>query len=402
MSWINRAAVAALISSILFKLLHSKYTSVSKECIRDWNGDPSPLFDITHETYDENESAIVHNHELTVRGRSFHVFQVEPSTKDPPSRNTRYPVLFLHGFPDNHHTFKHQMVRLASEGYTSFAPALRGYDPNDDATPPTEKDYSIPNLAIDAVELVKHLDIDGFHLVGHDWGSFIASTVAKLLPNQVASLTLMAVPAEPPGSNGVFLRHPDQIIRSWYILFFQMPLLPELWIRYGGAIEALWRHWGVCYSKERLQSVQDTIASPQRKGNTVAALGYYRINILPMLLTKAPLSFRNHLSSFIAWFHGLEAPVRIETHVQEMYGIKDLNDFRARPFGMPVLQLVGDSDGCISPGVFHSSSDIGKSRFRHGNKVVVVKDAGHFLQHEQRREVSDILVHFFHETDSVK
>jgi pimeloyl-ACP methyl ester carboxylesterase len=71
------------------------------------------------------------------------------------------------------------------------------------------------------------------HVVAHDWGSVVAWNHAGLYPEQVRSLTALAVP------------HPDayikalragQLAKSWYIAFFQLPWLPELAARRPGGL----------------------------------------------------------------------------------------------------------------------------------------------------------------------
>ena len=40
-------------------------------------------------------------------------------------------VLFLHGFPDNAHTWSHQLPAIAERGYRAVAPFLKGYTPTE-------------------------------------------------------------------------------------------------------------------------------------------------------------------------------------------------------------------------------------------------------------------------------
>ncbi len=85
------------------------------------------------------------------------------------------PILFLHGFPESHRTWRHQMAALSSTHYC-IAPDQRGYA---GSSKPTEvSDYAVPILIADVFALADAMDINGFTLVGHDWGGAIAWAVA--------------------------------------------------------------------------------------------------------------------------------------------------------------------------------------------------------------------------------
>ncbi len=84
-------------------------------------------------------------------------------------------VIFLHGFPESHRTWRHQMAALSQSHYC-IAPDQRGYAKS--SKPSAVSDYSVPNLVADVFALADALEIGPFTLVGHDWGGAIAWAAA--------------------------------------------------------------------------------------------------------------------------------------------------------------------------------------------------------------------------------
>ncbi|EPG75421.1 hypothetical protein LEP1GSC058_2095 [Leptospira fainei serovar Hurstbridge str. BUT 6] len=85
----------------------------------------------------------------------------------------------------------------------------------------------------------------------------------------------------------IFLRnllvHPTQLLRSWYILFFQLRFgIPERAIPKpnGGLLRKLWKDWspGWNFPENRFQEILQTLSEPTR---LKTALGYYRGLITP-------------------------------------------------------------------------------------------------------------------------
>jgi pimeloyl-ACP methyl ester carboxylesterase len=85
------------------------------------------------------------------------------------------PILFLHGFPESHRTWRHQMATLSATHYC-IAPDQRGYAGSE--KPAAVSDYAVPKLIADVFALADAFDLEQFTLVGHDWGGAIAWAVA--------------------------------------------------------------------------------------------------------------------------------------------------------------------------------------------------------------------------------
>lgn len=110
-------------------------------------------------------------------------------------------VVLLHGFPDLAYSWR-EVIPLLSDDYRVVAPDLRGYG----ATDKPEAGYDAVTLADDVAALIEVIATDGrpVHLVGHDWGAFIAWSVAIRHPHKLATLTAVDVPH--PATMEQFLR----------------------------------------------------------------------------------------------------------------------------------------------------------------------------------------------------
>ncbi len=105
-----------------------------------------------------------------------------------------------------------------------MAPNQRGYATSD--KPLAISDYAMPHLVSDVLAIADQAGWERFCLAGHDWGAAVAWNVALQWPQRVSRLMILNVPHP-----AVMSRHvktsPAQMLRSWYILFFQLPSLPE-------------------------------------------------------------------------------------------------------------------------------------------------------------------------------
>lgn len=133
-------------------------------------------------------------------------------------------VILLHGFPEFWYGWRHQLGPLASAGYNVIAPDGRGYNLSD--KPANVDQYTLDKLVSDVVALHEHVGRYPLNLVGHDWGAAVAWAFAAFHPEKVRRLAILNVPH--PAVMGKFLlTHPRQLLRSWYMFFFQIRKLPE-------------------------------------------------------------------------------------------------------------------------------------------------------------------------------
>jgi pimeloyl-ACP methyl ester carboxylesterase len=183
-------------------------------------------------------------------------------------------ALCLHGFPESSFSWRHQMPLLAQLGYLVWAPDLRGYGGS--SRPIGVAAYSMHNLTADVAALIEASGATQTVLIGHDWGALIAWDYAMFGRVPIAQLIIMNVPHPALAEKG--LRTLRQLAKSWYIFFFQLPVIPEWSLARNGyaAIAQAFRGMAVDKSRfprEVLRVYQDSAAQP---GALTAMVNYYR------------------------------------------------------------------------------------------------------------------------------
>jgi len=181
-------------------------------------------------------------------------------------------VLLLHGFPEFWYSWRHQIPPLA-ERFRVVAPDLRGY--NDTEKPASG--YDVATLVEDVVKLAEALGSATFRLAGHDWGGAIAWAVAARHPDRVERLAILNAPH--PTAMAEALRSSfAQIRRSWYIYFFQLPYLPELFVSHDDFALVARSFKSNFVNRTRISDTdldrfREAMAKP---GAVHAAINYYR------------------------------------------------------------------------------------------------------------------------------
>jgi epoxide hydrolase 4 len=183
-------------------------------------------------------------------------------------------VVLLHGFPDLPITWRKQIGLLAEAGFRVVAPTLRGYGSS--PKPPGVASYRIDCLVGDVVDLVRAEGAKtAAAVIGHDWGGAIAWNVPRYAPGLAERIVILNSP-HPLALRRDF-RTLDQLRRSWYMFFFQLPLLPEALLRrdgYAGFSRLMARALRGDPDREALLS--EYRAAWNEPGAMTAALNYYR------------------------------------------------------------------------------------------------------------------------------
>lgn len=138
------------------------------------------------------------------------------------------PVILLHGYPDAWFGWAAQIAALSNAGFRVVAPDQRGYNLSD--KPQDVDSYAQNTLVKDIIGLADSLGFGSFHLAGHDFGAAVSWRLASLHPDRLKSLAILNVP-HPEVMIQTLRRHPSQMLKSWYIFFFQIPGLPERLMR---------------------------------------------------------------------------------------------------------------------------------------------------------------------------
>jgi epoxide hydrolase 4 len=183
-------------------------------------------------------------------------------------------ALCLHGFPESSFSWRFQIPLLARMGYQVWAPDLRGYGKS--SRPLGAAAYALEHLEEDVAALIEASGAHEVVLIGHDWGALIAWSYAMFGRITPSRLIIMNVPHPALAQKG--LRTLRQLSKSWYIFFFQLPVIPE-WVlarKNYAAIAQAFRRMAVDktrFPKEVLRVYQDAAAQP---GALTAMLNYYR------------------------------------------------------------------------------------------------------------------------------
>lgn len=253
------------------------------------------------------------------------------------------PVVLLHGFPEFSYSWRHQLPALASAGFRAIAPDLRGYHRSHRPTRVT--DYRIDLLVADVLDLIRRECRGRAHVAGHDWGGVVGWWLAMHHPQAVDRLVILNAPH--PAAYLRELRRPAQLLRSWYVLFFQLPWLPEFVLRFYdfAALRRMFkREAGFAHAE-----IERSVDAFRDRRSLIAAINYYRA------------AFRER---------------------------QDLLT-RLRRIEAPTLLIWGMRDRYLVPGLTE-----GLGPWVPNLKVERLPNATHWVQHDEPRRVNELLVSF--------
>jgi NAD(P)-dependent dehydrogenase (short-subunit alcohol dehydrogenase family)/pimeloyl-ACP methyl ester carboxylesterase len=201
----------------------------------------------------------------------------------------KVPVVLVHGYPDNHLVWKPVAERLAKHCFV-IAYDVRGAGASD--APRGVRAYALEKLAQDLAAVVDAV-IPGrrFHLVGHDWGSIQSweSVTTPRLQARIASYTTISGPSLDHAAHWLRARTLNfspvdkaklmkQLLSSWYIGFFQLPVLPTAGWQAG--FGKLWPTY-----LEKREGVQEAEANPTQVADGAQGVQLYRANFRQKLIS---------------------------------------------------------------------------------------------------------------------
>jgi pimeloyl-ACP methyl ester carboxylesterase len=230
------------------------------------------------------------------------------------------PVLLLHGFPQHSGEWDEVVPALRSAGLRTYALDQRGYSPG--ARPAAVEDYRMAECVADAVAVLDALDLDGAHVVGHDWGALVAWNLAARHPERVRTLTAVSVP-HPVAMAHAMSTDPEQKMRSSYIELFRQDGKAERVLLADDA--AALRRMFAGMGEDRVEAYVRPMLEP---GALTAALNWYRA------MSRADLA----------------GPVAVPTTFVWSDGDVAVGETAARACG---AQVTGDFRFVALPGVTH-------------------------------------------------
>ncbi|MFB2967896.1 alpha/beta fold hydrolase [Aerosakkonema sp. BLCC-F183] len=182
-------------------------------------------------------------------------------------------MLMLHGFPEFWYSWRYQIPEF-SEDFKVVALDLRGY--NDSDKPTNKSAYVMDEFIKDVKGAIETLGYQKCVLVGHDWGAAIAWNFAYTYPEMVERLIIMNVP-HPAKFDRAFI-NPQQLLRSWYIFFFQLPFLPEFVLHLSDykAIKSVFIKTAFNKNNFAPTDIKAYRTAAAKPGAIAAMLSYYR------------------------------------------------------------------------------------------------------------------------------
>ncbi|XHX80004.1 MAG: alpha/beta fold hydrolase [Stenomitos frigidus ULC029] len=230
-------------------------------------------------------------------------------------------MLMLHGFPEFWYSWRHQIPEFARD-HKVVAVDLRGY--NDSDKPEAQSAYVMAEFIKDIKGVIEGLGYDRCVLVGHDWGGAIAWSFAYAYPALLNRLIVLNLPHPAKFAEG--LRTPQQLLRSAYIFFFQLPVLPELLIQLNDfqALEAALKGMAVdkaTFSDDDIEAYKNAFA---KRDTLTSALNYYR-NVFAQGLTTTDWGILT-VPTLLIWGEADAALGKELTYGTEKY----VQDFRIR------------------------------------------------------------------------
>jgi epoxide hydrolase 4 len=254
-------------------------------------------------------------------------------------------VILLHGFPEFSHGWRQQIPALAAAGLRVVAPDQRGY--NRSAKPAGIAVYALDSLADDVLGIADALGRQRFALVGHDWGGVVAWHLAARNPERISRAAILNAP-HPATLARYARRHPSQAFKSWYVLLFQLPLLPEraLSARGSWVLRQVLRRTSRpgTFTAEDFRLYREAWGQP---GGLTAMLNWYRA----LRLHRPPAA---------------SARIRV-----------------------PVRVIWADRDAFLDQGLAEAGAALCDSA-----ELIHIPEASHWLQHEEPDEVNRLLTEF--------
>lgn len=186
-------------------------------------------------------------------------------------------VILLHGFPEFWYSWRYQIPSLARY-FKVVVPDLRGYNDSDKPL----SGYDLNTLTSDIQGLIANLGYVKAHVVGHDWGGTIAWNLAQKVPTVIDRLAILNAP-HPDRFLQELAGNFDQLRRSWHLLAFQIPGLPEMLIQQNlrDIVRSLFHGLATrksAFSREDTEIYQAALAKP---GVLSAVLNHYRQFLSP-------------------------------------------------------------------------------------------------------------------------
>jgi pimeloyl-ACP methyl ester carboxylesterase len=256
-------------------------------------------------------------------------------------------VMLVHGFPDSHWVWRHQIPALVKAGYRVIAPDLRGF--GDSEAPIGPSNYRLDRLVDDLRALLDALGIERVRLIGHDWGGWTSILLGLDSPRRIERMVALDTPH--PWQRPRLSLLPE-LWRTWYVAANAIPGLGAWLHRRTDHVAGILRRGssGDPFSEDELAAYADSFREPERARAVSALYRYY------------------HRALGEAW----------------------RGKWRDRRLTVPTLLMLSARDLYVTPKVapgYESHAD--------EMRLEIVPGANHFLVDEQPELVSQRALQFF-------
>jgi pimeloyl-ACP methyl ester carboxylesterase len=130
------------------------------------------------------------------------------------------PVILLHGWPYDIHSFVDVAPLLASAGYRVIVPYVRGYGTTRFLSDETFRNGQPSAVAVDTIALMDALKIEKATLAGFDWGARTADIIAALWPERCKALVSVSGYLIGSQESGKMPLPPKAELQWWYQFYF--------------------------------------------------------------------------------------------------------------------------------------------------------------------------------------
>jgi pimeloyl-ACP methyl ester carboxylesterase len=272
---------------------------------------------------------------------------------------TGFPVLLLHGFPDDAHAYDGVAPIVAQAGYRAFAVYLRGYGPTRFLDPKAPRTAEQAAIGQDVIDFADALSLPRVALAGYDWGGRAAAVAAALHPDRVRGAVLIGgysiqntvAPGRPAA--------PEAARRLWYQWYFNTEAgRAGLEQNRRALCELLWREWSPTwrFTRETYDLTAQSFDNPDFVDCVIHSYRHRNFNA-----AGEP--------RFLAVEERLAKRPAIDVPTLSLHGGDDA-------FGRPGSEIT-DAERAILPNI------VGKR---------IVEGAGHFVPHEKPDAVARALL----------
>jgi len=269
-------------------------------------------------------------------------------------------LILLHGFPEFWFSWRYQIPFLAEAGYKVVAPDMRGFNTSD--KPVGAKAYKRAHLCADVMALIRFFGEEKAIIIGHDWGGTVAFSFAQLYPQATHRLVVLNGPHFAIMIDKLAaVADIEQMKRSWYIYFFQIPWLPERlmkrnrygflrWVLHDKAIKK------EAFGPEIIDAYRRAFSQP---GALTSTVNYYRA------------AFRMGLSEWLGWNRASAVITRSKVKV-------------------PTLVIWGEEDHVLGKELNNALPDyfLGPLSFKY------IPSASHWVQQEEPNVCNEHILSF--------